>query len=113
MEWLSKYFPKTWISRSFAALPPSLQNESYETVKNSMVGIYLIIHYRCIILLHLFNYFKMDRKTIELAAECQRIEDTLPKVKWIMPVDSLVKQLYTECKIHLQQHFDQILQSSQ
>lgn len=59
------------------------------------------------------NHFKMARKTLTLAVECQRIRDTLPRVKWILPVDTLVKQLADDCMAYLQQHFDEILQSPQ
>lgn len=79
-----------------------------------LIKIHSLVNYsQLIILFFLLNLFKMEKKTIELAVECQRIEDTLPRVKWILPTQTLIKQLLAECMIYLQEHFDQILQSSQ
>ena len=61
LDWLTKYFCKTWNSKSFANLPEQLQQKSLESVKHSMVCIITNVVHFLVFLINVFIhiFFRM------------------------------------------------------
>ncbi|CAH1395068.1 unnamed protein product [Nezara viridula] len=89
LRWITKHFLKIWPTKGFASLPKELHEKCY---KQHTV--------------HMSN-----ENILETVMGCDKLEATIPNVRWANPVFALNSKLHEATVKYISQHFASILAS--
>ncbi|XP_045147896.1 BTB/POZ domain-containing protein 8 [Echinops telfairi] len=89
MKWIAKHFARCWSERSFANVPPAIQNSCLNMLIRSL----------------------NDENVAFLLMESDRLIISLPRVKWTEAALTMASQLQEECIAFMVVNFSKIIQS--
>ncbi|XP_043856258.1 BTB/POZ domain-containing protein 8 [Dromiciops gliroides] len=89
MKWIVKHFARCWSERSFANIPPEIQNNCLTMLIRSL----------------------NDKNAAFLLMESDRLIISLPRVKWTEAALTMASRLQEECIAFIVANFSQIIQS--
>ncbi|KAK6979601.1 BTB/POZ domain-containing protein 8 [Biomphalaria glabrata] len=91
VKWVAKYFTKIWPTKSFASLPESVQDLSVEGIKSQMTS----------------------KNVLDIIMECNKLIDTLPRIKWTESVLCLLTQLMDTAIEFTSSHFIEVISTQE
>ncbi|KAF6202064.1 hypothetical protein GE061_004461 [Apolygus lucorum] len=89
LRWTTRYFVRVWPTKGFASLPKELQDKCYKQH---------IVHMG-------------SENVLETIMGCEKLEATIPNVRWAQPVLSINTKLHEAAIKYLTQHFSNVLSS--
>ncbi|BES98096.1 BTB/POZ domain [Nesidiocoris tenuis] len=89
LRWTTRYFVRVWPTKGFASLPKELQDKCYKQH---------IVHMG-------------SENVLDTIMGCEKLEATIPNVRWAQPVLSLNGKLHEAAIKYLTQHFSNVVSS--
>ncbi|KAI8491626.1 hypothetical protein Bbelb_308260 [Branchiostoma belcheri] len=87
LKWISKHFAKVWPTQTFANLPTQLMHKCFSAIQETLT----------------------NENAVAMAIESDKLQSTIPSVKWAEPVRELSVQLRDACVGFMVQNFGYVV----